>query len=406
MKRLLFLLSGNISTTPRALKSIQLALQNGYKVDVCLINRLDKWKELDKHILATLSCHVTYIPFRKEESVLIWILVGILHRLSICLAKLARNNLIINAFASSKINILYYLKLRKLCENYDMVLGYSGMFYPAFIFSKQHSIPFSFDMEDFHPGEVIYHKGKKEESIRRIKMLKCILPLASYVSYGSPLIEKKMVELLGRYNVNIPYGFPLNNTFSHSDFIYSGCNEDKVQFVWFSQTVSFGRGLDLILPALEKYKELIRLTLIGNMDNQFYQEVLLPYKDFIIVKEALPQEDLHKVIGKYDIGLALEQNVDENRTICLTNKIFTYLLAGLYVIATPTEAQKLLMAKFPDHGIVVDSTIEKMDACIKNIINNIQTIRIEKERRFKDVSTISWEYEEKKLLYAWKKNLG
>lgn len=191
MKRLLFLLSGNISTTPRALKSIQLALQNGHKVDVCLINRLDKWKELDKHILATLSCNVTYIPFRKEEGMLIWILVGILHRLSIWLAKPVRNNLIINAFASSKINILYYLKLRKLCENYDMVLGYSGMFYPAFIFSKQHSIPFSFDMEDFHPGEVIYHKGKKEESIRRIKMLKCILPLASYVSYGSPLIEKK-----------------------------------------------------------------------------------------------------------------------------------------------------------------------------------------------------------------------
>lgn len=405
MKRLLFLLSGNISTTPRALKSIELAIRQGYTVDLCLVNRLDKWKWLDNDIISSLPCTANYIPFRKEEGVWVWLFVGLLQKLSVCISKCITNNLMIKAFASSKINILYYLKLQRLKDKYDMVLGYSGMYYPAFIFSQKHSIPFSFDMEDYHPGEVIYHTNKNEEANRRIAMFKQILPLASYISYGSPLIEEKAVNLLMQNRIEPPKGFTINNTFRHRDFALTPCHDDKIKFVWFSQTISYGRGLDLILPVLNKYMEHLSLTLIGNIDDNFYTDVLFKYKDILLIKEAMPQDELHKEIGKYDIGLAIEQNVDENRSICLTNKIFTYLLSGLYVVATSTKAQKQLMLKYPAHGVVVDSTIEDMDKCIREIINDIWTIRNEKEMRFREISSISWESEEKQLLNAWTKIL-
>jgi glycosyltransferase involved in cell wall biosynthesis len=49
----------------------------------------------------------------------------------------------------------------------------------------------------------------------------------------------------------------------------------------------------------------------------------------------------------YDIGLSLETEVTESRRLCLTNKIFTYLLAGVPVMMSDTPAQRILA---PDLG--------------------------------------------------------
>jgi hypothetical protein len=58
-----------------------------------------------------------------------------------------------------------------------------------------------------------------------------------------------------------------------------------------------------------------------------------------------------RLASEYDVGLALEHPVSENRDICLTNKICTYLLAGNAVIATATRGQKRLMEKIPGTGL-------------------------------------------------------
>lgn len=401
MKRLLFLLSGNISTTPRALKVLYTALAQGYSVDLCLINRLPKWEELDEKILKGLPCKIIYVPFRKEENYRIWLLSGLIQKGALFVSKFFYGNLKIKAFASSKINYLYHRHFHQIRDNYDIVIGFSGMYYPAWDYANRLGIPFAFDMEDYHPGEVIYHKDKVSETNRREWMFEHILPEAIYVSYASPLIQEKTEALLRQNKVNIPNGMTINNTFRHSDFELSLCHDDKIRFVWFSQMISYGRGIDLILPILHKYKKQVSLTLIGNMDQRFYREVLAPYEDVLLIREAMPQNELHKEIGKYDIGLAIEQDVDENKSICLSNKIFTYLLSGLYVVATSTKAQKQLMSKFPTHGIVVDSLADNMEECVKRIISDIQNIRKEKAIRFSDIANISWEVEEKKILNIW-----
>ena len=56
---------------------------------------------------------------------------------------------------------------------------------------------------------------------------------------------------------------------------------------------------------------------------------------------AAPGE-MVRLAAEYDVGLSLETDVSENRRICLTNKIFTYLLAGVPVVMSDTPAQKLL----------------------------------------------------------------
>jgi hypothetical protein len=60
-----------------------------------------------------------------------------------------------------------------------------------------------------------------------------------------------------------------------------------------------------------------------------------------------PPEEMVRLAAAYDIGLSLETDVSENRRLCLTNKIFTYLLAGVPVLLSDTPAQRALA---PDLG--------------------------------------------------------
>jgi glycosyltransferase involved in cell wall biosynthesis len=54
----------------------------------------------------------------------------------------------------------------------------------------------------------------------------------------------------------------------------------------------------------------------------------------------------------YDVGLSAEQPSNINKDLCLGNKIFTYLVAGLPVVLTATTAQRELAADLGDAAII------------------------------------------------------
>ena len=49
-----------------------------------------------------------------------------------------------------------------------------------------------------------------------------------------------------------------------------------------------------------------------------------------------------RIAAGHDLGLALELTDPPNRAICLTNKAFTYLLAGIPTVFSRTPAQEWL----------------------------------------------------------------
>ena len=61
--------------------------------------------------------------------------------------------------------------------------------------------------------------------------------------------------------------------------------------------------------------------------------------------ELLPMASPFRMVEfarQYDIGLSLEADISESRRRCLTNKIFTYLLAGRPILMSDTPAQTAL----------------------------------------------------------------
>ena len=62
----------------------------------------------------------------------------------------------------------------------------------------------------------------------------------------------------------------------------------------------------------------------------------------IVLHEPAAPDDMVALAQPYDAGLACEEPYALNRRICLTNKIFTYLAAGVPVLLTRTPAQARL----------------------------------------------------------------
>jgi glycosyltransferase involved in cell wall biosynthesis len=200
----------------------------------------------------------------------------------------------------------------------------------------------------------------------------------------------------------------INNSFPSRDFVLIETDSEKLQFVWFSQNISAGRGLELFVPALYQLKDKVHLTLIGNLYQEFYSEFLAQYQEVLTIKPPMPESELNRHLCEYDIGLAVElSNVDVNKKLALSNKIFAYAQAGLFVLATDTPAQKRFINQHRLLGKVTGQTPERVLAALREIINQKEKIREQKPMRFEYAQEhLSWENETEKLTQIWQDITG
>jgi len=397
MKKILYILSGNLSTTPRALQSIKTAMEF-YRVDILSINRNQLWNAIDEKLVYENNLNYQTISLQRKPF-LPWLISTFYHKICGFIYPLFSKNIKISAYASAKTMYLLEKELKKNKEKYDLIIAHSySSLYPAYQFAKKNNTPFAFDIEDYHPGENCTSDEKK----RREFLMKKILPKAAYLTYASPLIGRYSLELLA--NNNIPKNELINNCFSQTEFQFKESVGDKIKLVWFSQNIASGRGLELVIPALAPYKNHIELTLIGNLYADFYQEFLSAYIDFIKIEKPFNQKELNLKLSEFDIGLAIElKTSDFNRDICLTNKIFAYAQSGIYILATNTTAQKEFIAAHQQLGILSGQTAQEMETTIAKMIKEIDTLRSEKKSRYEYAKKLAWENESQKLLGMWRK---
>lgn len=403
-KKALFILSGNLSTTPRAVKAIELAAES-FAVDVVFLSRGERWSSMD----AAIACS---LPVNKLKAISIsrtanWLLLSVVQQVLKMYSAIFNGSSYVKAFSTDKsgIFLLSYLAKKDL-KVYDLLVGHSyGAILPTTLLASKNGLQFSLDLEDYHPGEKTYTDKPTEEVKVKEEVLKLALRKASSLSFASPLIYEHFMKLAG---VQVKDKSAIvNNTFKQDEFVspvISGAA--KLKFVWFSQTISYGRGLELVLPAMEAYKHLITLTLIGNLSEDFDREVLQRYKGFTVTKPPMEQRDLHCMLSEFDIGLALEMSAkDLNRTLALTNKLFAYCQSGLFMLATDTAAQKEFLSRYPKAGICTAQTPEGIRNAIDEIVKKKEQLLQGKVQRYQIAKELNWESEKFKLAQLWTKTL-
>ncbi len=394
VKRILFLTTANLTTNPRLFKELNF-FQDKYDCHF-LGFKLGNWSDaLDQqHQQGLPSVNFHYISATREPY-LPWLKSSVVHVIARKIYPLIKRSIKISAIASDKRAFLIRHYLSKHKGKYDLVIAHNlGTLYPAWDLARRDNTPFAFDIEDYHPGEKINEDIKNEQS-RRVFMLKKLLPDSSYVSYASPLIGQYSIDLIGREMIK--KHLLINNSFLSKEFICQSKVNGKLKLVWFSQYIDAGRGLEMLLSVLDKYSEQIELHLIGNPRDHFVEKYI-KNRQYINLQGTMAQQDLHDVLSQFDIGLALESiEQDQNRDICLTNKIWAYTQAGLFVIATNTSAQLQFINKNPWVGSIVEQNKKMIDLKVNWLLDNIELIRKERTGRFNKAKDLSWEKEGEKL---------
>lgn len=286
------------------------------------------------------------------------------------------------------------IKALKEIDYADLVIGHNpGAMYPSLVAANKFNCPVGFDVEDYHPGE------GNDNNLRslNLKLFESNIKKFSYISIASELIKNRLEEDLQIRSNN---WFTVMNYFPSTEFIEPSNNYiERVKFVWFSQNINFGRGLESFL---ELFKDLYNceLHLYGNPDKEFTSQVLSKYKN-IIIHNTVSHAKLHYELSNYDIGLALDIAIDKNRDIAITNKLLAYLQAGLYVISSDTSAHKYILSKYDLNGVCMSSSIINNSTILKEIINNIKQIRNDKLTRYNLFKKYCWETEQVGLKNKW-----
>lgn len=389
-KKVLFISTTNLYNNPRLVKELQLFTDLSYDLTSIVFNvgyGDDKSIEIERKLP-----NVNFIKISAlRHPFFSWLSSTIIEKATINITRFFKKSLRANAIAHNKRTFLINRKLKANTKKFDLIISDTlGALYPAYQLSKKTKTPFAFDMEDYHPGEQNYSKQPQLEVRRREFLLKSMLPKATFTTYASPLFLTETNKL---FKASLKNQYVINNGFLSEEFELYHNSSPKINLVWYSLNIAQGRGLELILPIIKRYSDRIHLTLIGKLNSDFDKNFQISEFSNITLLGHLSQKRLHQELCKADVGLSLEQSsTDLNRDLCLTNKIISYCQAGLYILATPTQAQKNLINNNPNLGVVS----ENLEQNVIKIIDTIDDIRKNKESRFNYGKKFSWDAEQEK----------
>ncbi|HWA28484.1 MAG TPA: glycosyltransferase [Lacunisphaera sp.] len=265
------------------------------------------------------------------------------------------------------------------------------------------------DVEDWYSEDLLY----ADRLSRPIRLLRDAEEFVlRNAAYSSATAQSMANALVGAYQCPPPIvirnSFPLQPR-SRVDAPAAG---GTPKFIWFSQTIGPGRGLELFFAAWARTTKPSQVYLLGDERGGYREKLLgrLPpgrRGDLHFIPLVTPEE-LPGKLAEFDIGLALEPRWPLNRNITITNKILQYMNAGLALIATDTAGQKEVMAAAPDAGLLITAHETHENAGrLDHLIGDAARLRATQEAsRAAATREFCWEQETPRLLAAVARALG
>jgi glycosyltransferase involved in cell wall biosynthesis len=349
---ILLLTPGQPSSNPRLVKEAIALASKGYSVTVLYCHWVN-WADKGDEELQKQYPHIRWIRVGGHpvsQKGLYWF-TRIRHKVYRLCAGIFPDNL----YFVQRAYIRCYNELKRTSTAHPAQLYIAhnlGALAPAALAAKRNHSLYAFDAED-------YHRGQSAADDAESKSTKIIedhyLPGAAYLTAASPLIAATYKQHYPQVNPIV-----LNNVFSLEYLqpqpipYHSG---DRLKLFWFSQSAGSGRGLENVIEAMGKMRSRnVSLTILANcsadIKNYFtslaqahhLQEEQLQFMEPVLLK------DIFVIAGQHHVGLATEMGLNTNYNIALTNKIFSYPLSGLAILATDTPAQELFLKENPGIG--------------------------------------------------------
>ncbi len=393
-KKILFITTTNLAVNPRLVKELRLACGDGFICTVVQF-RLGNWSDA---MTDQLKLEFPFVTFRDLSALrrpfLPWLISSLLERLARILPVFFLRGALL-AGAVDKRSWLILNTLNKLGQTYNWVIAHNpGAFYPAMVLSKRTGAKLGIDVEDYHPGE----SNEKNKQVFTLKMMKLTLPISSYCSYASPLIMKEVHKQVGNLSSS---HFVVLNSFPKDEFQEPVTTDYTVlKLVWFSQNISSGRGLEMIIPIVDKNSSKIELHLIGSINSEFEKRYIKGMSG-IFLYEPVPHKKLHAFLYQFDVGLAIEPGKDENNNLAISNKIIAYAQAGLYILASHTPGQDLFLNESGLQFLQMENTEASIVHAFDMLLQLKENGLINKPMQYSIGSEYCWENISHLLVKTW-----
>ena len=350
MRRAVCIVSpGNLASNPRVLKEAGALHGAGYDVTTIVCDYNEVLRQADDEIEALVPWKVIRVPRSRGEGVRARAVAQLARTLSTLGVPIP-----VKVAALSARTPVEALMRRAPLVPADLYIAHYVAALPAVTAAaRRHGALIGFDAEDFHSGEGTGAPGDAFR-MRMIEIVeRSVLPACAHMTAAAPLIGKAYAA---RYGVACPSTvlnvFPLSMAPVEPTPLRIEEGVPGLRSYWFSQTIGPDRGLQAFIQAMALATTRVTLDIRGSNrwghgDALLALAASLGLGDRVKLLPMAAPAEMVRLAAEYDVGLSLETDVSENRRICLTNKIFTYLLAGVPVIMSDTPAQKLLA---PDLG--------------------------------------------------------
>jgi hypothetical protein len=339
---------GHISSTPRLVKEADALVDAGYRVHVIAGGNFEAAGALDASILETARWDFTRVASNGPGALCRKVLRGISRRLVVH-ATFASPNV------AARASHAFSLRLGAVAARTRATL-YVGHCIPALpaaaLAARTTSSAYGFDAEDFHDAESNAVLNEPAERISVHLLQSRFLPGCAHLTAAAPLISQRYAENYGVHPRTVLNVFPRAQAPAAPVNPGPITEERPAVIYWFSQTIGPGRGLEAVVAILGRMRTQVELHLRG-----------YPAAGYAVELQALatraglrrpirfllpgPPAEMARLAAAADLGLSTEDRLPPNRDICLTNKIFIYLLAGVPQLLSDTAAQSALA---PDLG--------------------------------------------------------
>jgi hypothetical protein len=269
--------------------------------------------------------------------------------------------------------------------------------------SRQTGTPFSFDMEDFHEEESSAVMSNPTERAAVVRIMQDHLPRAAFVTAASPLIAQACTQRYGVAVIPLLNAFvPLTGAVARRSGPFTEGNPAKLY--WFSQTVGPGRGLEEIVEVGARMRVPCVLQLRGFVSESYRSALAMEAAKSGVRIEFLspgPPDEMVALAAEADLGLSLERSFPTNRDICLTNKVFVYLAAGIPQLMSTTKAQSEFAREIGAAAVLMD--LGDPSACastLDDLLSNACSLAEARAQAVLMGDRYAWAGEKRKFLAA------
>lgn len=397
-QRVVIVAPGALATSPRVVKEADALWAAGFDVHVIATRTSARTDEGDASILKRIGWNARRIDLRARSTR--WHL-----RLPQEVTRRAFAGFGVRALAERALHPwTRLLRSAATMHRADLYIAHYPAALPAVAAAaKRHEGHFAYDAEDFHLGD--WPDDPAHDLDRRLvrEIEGRYLPKCAFVTAASPMIADALETEYGIRRPNVLLNvFPLSQ---QPVFRERGCASPGPSVYWFSQTVGTDRGLECAIRAIALAKTRPHLYLRGTPSAGF-EETAKQLANKVGAAGRLhflspgPPDDMERLASAYDLALSSETENRRARVVCLTNKIFTYLLAGVppLMSATPAQAAFASEAGLRDQLYPLDDPLA-LAALMDRYLGDLDRLADARHRAWKlGDERYNWETESLKLI--------